>query len=414
MGGGLLQLVAYGAQDVYLTSSPQVTFFKIVYRRYTNFALESIHQTTNGSTGWGKKISCTISRNGDLITDVFLEIVLKSSGPTFFPAEDLIDDIELEIGGQRIDKHYSDWFRLYDNLFRKDADRQNYRRMTDFVDNEVAGTIKRFYLPLIFFFNKSPGLALPLISLQYHEVKLNISLASSISGIDAAYTPQLDIWVDYVYLDNDERRRYAQISHEFLIEQLQWTGSETVTVDASSQKSSNYRLNFNHPVKALAFAIADPNYHGRYSAYPAADLANLNSYAEGLAPLYSAKLQLNGNDRFSERYGSYFNVVQPWQGFRTRAPAGSYLYSFALRPEGHQPSGTCNFSRVDNATLSLTFKQAANTYGSGASFAFAAANVGSEATTVSGATALNTLRVYAINYNVLRIMSGMGGLAYAT
>ena len=160
-----MQLVAYGAQDIYLTGSPQITFFKTIYRRHTNFAIESIEQTFNGTVGWGKKVSTTISRNGDLITDVFLEITLKKSGDTFYPAEALVSDIELEIGGQRIDKHYADWFRVFDSLFRKDAEAKQYRRLTDFVDGEAVGTVKRFYLPLIFFFSRSPGLALPLIAL---------------------------------------------------------------------------------------------------------------------------------------------------------------------------------------------------------------------------------------------------------
>lgn len=164
-GGGLMQLVAYGAQDIYLTGSPQITFFKTVYRRHTNFAVEAIEQTFNGSVGFGKKVSTTISRNGDLITDVILEITMKKTGDTAWPAEAVIDSVELEIGGQRIDKHYADWFRVYDSLFRKDEERAQYRRMTDFVDGESNGTVKRFYLPLVFYFNRAVGLSLPLIAL---------------------------------------------------------------------------------------------------------------------------------------------------------------------------------------------------------------------------------------------------------
>lgn len=157
-----------GAQDIYLTGSPQITFFKTIYRRHTNFSVESIEQTFNGTVGFGKKVSVTISRNGDLITNVFLEITLKKNNvanTTFYPAEQLIKDIELEIGGQRIDKHYNDWFRVYDSLFRSNEERVQYRRQVDFVDGEANATTKRFYLPLIFYFNRSPGLALPLIAL---------------------------------------------------------------------------------------------------------------------------------------------------------------------------------------------------------------------------------------------------------
>lgn len=180
-GGGLMQLVAYGAQDIYLTGSPQITFFKTIYRRHTNFAVESIEQTFNGTVGWGKKVSTTISRNGDLITDVILEITLKkdtSGGGTFYPAEALVQEIELEIGGQRIDKHYADWFRVYDSLFRKNDEQHQYRRMVDWVDGEPDDNVKRFYLPLIFFFCRSPGMALPLIAFDSAGRKSTLPRAS--------------------------------------------------------------------------------------------------------------------------------------------------------------------------------------------------------------------------------------------
>ena len=405
-----MQLVAYGAQDIYLTGSPQITFFKTIYRRHTNFAVESIEQTFNGSVGLGKKVSTTISRNGDLITDVFLEIVMTRNGATFYPAEALIADIELEIGGQRIDKHYADWFRVYDSLFRKDAEQVQYRRMTDFVDGEATNnsTKKRFYLPLIFFFNRSPGLALPLIALQYHEVKINIQLANAVDGIGSL--DGMQCYVDYVYLDTDERRRFAQVSHEYLIQQLQFTGDESVTVSNVSQRTQNIRLNFNHPTKFLAWVFKGSS-HGEYAAMPVpADVANTQVYAESLAPLASAKLQLNGHDRFSDRAGSYFNLVTPWQTLRTRAPAGVYMYSFSLKPDEHQPSGSCNFSRIDNATLTVTTKAATKT---GATLAQATANITSETETHTNATDLTALKVFAENYNVFRIMSGMGGLAYS-
>ncbi|AGE56313.1 major capsid protein VP54 [Paramecium bursaria Chlorella virus NE-JV-1] len=260
MAGGLSQLVAYGAQDVYLTGNPQITFFKTVYRRYTNFAVESIQQTINGSVGFGNKVSTQISRNGDLITDVVIEFVLSKNvtgaNNTFFPAEQMLQDVELEIGGQRIDKHYADWFRTYDSLFRMNDDRFNYRRMTDFVDgestlNSASPVVKRFYVPLIFFFNQTPGLALPLIALQYHEVKLYFTLASQVNGVNVnnagvtpatVTAPQMSVWVDYIFLDTQERTRFAQLPHEYLIEQLQFTGSETAVPSATSQASQNIRL----------------------------------------------------------------------------------------------------------------------------------------------------------------------------
>ncbi|AGE59385.1 major capsid protein VP54 [Acanthocystis turfacea Chlorella virus OR0704.3] len=437
MAGGLSQLVAYGAQDVYLTGNPQITFFKTVYRRYTNFAVESIQQTINGSVGFGNKVSTQISRNGDLITDIVIEFVLSSVGPTFYPAEQLLQDVELEIGGQRIDKHYNDWFRTYDSIFRMDNDRVNYRRMTDYVDNESIGTTKRFYVPLIFFFNQTPGLALPLIALQYHEVKLYFTLASSVNGITANASgatsgfangatvdaPQMSVYVDYIFLDTQERTRFAQLPHEYLIEQLQFTGSETATISTTTQASQNIRMNFNHPTKYLAwnFNPGTFNGYGRYTALAnvstnsnltVGDTANTATFNEQLAPLDSAKIQLNGQDRFSSRKGSYFNKVQPYQTVGSVVPAGVYLYSFALKPAGRQPSGTCNFSRIDNATLSLTYKTASvNAYDVIANVANGLGQ--SETVTANTAIALTNLNIYAKNYNVFRVMSGMGGLAFA-
>lgn len=170
-----MQLVAYGAQDIYLTGNPSITFWKSVYRRHCSFALESIEQTFNGTVDFGKKISCTISRNGDLVSTMFLEVTLKkSAAASYYPAENFIKEVELEIGGQRIDKHYADWYRVYDELFRTGDEKIAYRRLVDF-DRPVAGSdtgvIKRFYVPLIFFFNKSAGLALPLIALTLQRAK---------------------------------------------------------------------------------------------------------------------------------------------------------------------------------------------------------------------------------------------------
>lgn len=165
-----MQLVAYGAQDVYLTGSPSITFFKLVYRRHTSFALEAIEQVFNGTTGFGRKVSATVSRNGDLVTTAYLEITLKRNTGTdnepFYPAEAFVKEIELEIGGQRIDRVYSDWYRIYDELFRTDAEKDAYKRMTNFDAGAPDEQVRRFYLPLIFFFNNNAGLALPLIALK--------------------------------------------------------------------------------------------------------------------------------------------------------------------------------------------------------------------------------------------------------
>ena len=383
MGGGLMQLVAYGAQDIYLTGNPQITFFKVVYRRHTNFSVESIEQTFNGSPDFGKKVTVTVSRNGDLITNCYVQATLPTIAHTSVVnwsarvGEALIKSVEVEIGGQRVDKQYSDWLCIWQNLTQDYNVKGVYDKM---IGNESIMTTpatsiaeRTVYVPLQFWFNRNPGLALPLIALQYHEVKFNIefeTLANITTGTTAGASLQdTSLYVDYVYLDTDERRRFAQTSHEYLIEQVQYTGDESV-----SGTNNKVKLNFNHPVKFLAWVVKEA----------AAD--NFVYTKGGANCVTKAKLQLNGHDRFSERAGEYFNWVQPYQCFGSSPDTGINVYSFALKPAEHQPSGTANMSRIDNATLNLTL----------------VANL-------TNAVA----QVYAVNYNVLRIMSGMGGLAYS-
>jgi hypothetical protein len=481
-GGGLMQLVAYGAQDVYLTANPQVTFFKQLYRRHSNFAMESIEQTFNGVANFGKRVQCTISRNGDLISRVYLQATLPSvdveailgtslvasgspsdsSATTFEWVENvgqaLVSYVELEIGGQLIDKHYGDWLHIWNELTLPVGKQEAYDMM---VGSALAGssnastatsnacascgntglgpcgtnqstggsgtvctsgsgnsnttklsctTEYTLYVPLEFWFCRHSGLALPLIALQYHEVKVNVQLNSLNNlcnivalGADSAGVggnnrdkkvfnavnqeglKAASLWADYVYLDTEERRRFAQVAHEYLIEQLQFTGSESVTA-----VQNNIKMSFNHPVKELVWVTQQDRYVN-CSDYNGNEPFN---YTDGENnPTAVAKIQLNGHDRFDARFGSYFNFVQPYQ-HHTRSPAlGINVYSFALKPEEHQPSGTCNFSRIDNAVLNLTL---------------------TPATLKDNAGALTAqVRIYAVNYNVLRVMSGMGGLAYS-
>jgi hypothetical protein len=566
-----MQLVAYGAQDVYLTGNPQITFWKVTYRRHTNFAMESIEQTFNGQADFGRRVVCTISRSGDLAYRTYLQVTLPQIGPGTspnsqlyarwldYPGEQLISQIEVEIGGQRIDRQYGDWMHIWNQLTLSSEQKKGYQKMvgettqltylTDPTFADVEGPCDSnspsqvcaprnalpettLYVPLQFWFCRNPGLALPLIALQYHEVKINIDLrpideclwavstlscglqsdgrsvnatsldSSSSSGSVKnmiAYQQSLvaaSLYVDYVFLDTDERRRMAQQPHEYLIEQLQFTGDESV-----GSSSNKIKLNFNHPCKELVWVVqpdanvdycaslecgyglyaalgaqpfnytdaidalpnaihafagqgtvgandfidpsapyssvsesntahavglfADPgaesvndaaNWGGSAGENPYGMLSDLNPstnattntstvsdagafvlaetaldlHCWGENPVVVGKLQLNGQDRFSEREGSYFNHVQPYQHHTRNPDTGINVYSFALRPEEQQPSGTCNFSRIDNATLQLVLSNA----------------------TVEG-TKTAKVRVYATNYNVLRVMSGMGGLAYS-
>ena len=429
MGGGLLQLVAYGAQDVYLTGNPQITFFKAVYRRHTNFAIEAIEQTFNGTPAYSSRVTCQISRNGDLIHRVYLQLRLTSSTSTnynkYFGLR-VINYVEIEIGGQKIDKHYAHWMYIWNELTLPVSKRDGYNQMVGAYGGSCGstGNMKEvLYVPLEFWFCRNVGLALPLIALQYHEVKININFESEtnckLDSTDATANSipfTASLWVDYIFLDTDERRRFAQLSHEYLIEQLQFTGEEAVS--AANVKS---KLNFNHPCKELVWFLTNSandsqnwfNYttcvNNVVTADNTTELLNSKLTYDGLTgndvevrypsnPVTSAKLVLNGNDRFSYRDGLYFNIVQPYQHHEnTPKNAGINVYSFALKPEEHQPSGTLNMSRIDTAMLNMTLYNKTTTTPISAKYEISK----------------STLFVYATNYNVLRILSGMGGLAYS-
>ena len=527
MGGGLMQLVAYGAQDVYLTGNPQITFFKVVYRRHTNFSVEAIEQTFNGSADFGRTVTATISRNGDLLSNTYLNVTLPASTATSWGyvrrvGYAMIESAKLEIGGSKIDEVYGSWMNIWNELSRNNSnDRAHDKMVGNTVELTSAGVKAKtdLYIPLPFFFCRNVGLALPLIALQYHDVKITLKFRDAaacmnvVGGASPAVPHFADakLLCDFVYLDSEERKRFAQAQHEYLFEQLQFTGAESVP--ASTNK---YRLNFNHPCKELIWAFTlDKHVSGReyvtwamdgdweaaktrfaaivwLAAHKAADgtvasvnaaddtlnytmvaagntLATLAAKVEAIIagplvivnnnngptiknvqvlshtltiadmstsfadltaganagalavlnankvvardycnhgseidgsgnPCTSVNLQLNGHDRFATRDGNYFNYVQPYQHHTNTPSDGVCVYSFALKPEEHQPSGSCNMSRIDNATLSLTV-------GGGSSSYFT--------NYVGGANSNTTVNIYATNYNVLRIMSGMGGVAYS-
>ena len=429
MGGGLLQLVAYGAQDVYLTGNPQITFFKVVYRRHTNFAIEAIQQTATGGSTFGSRASFQITRNGDLIHRVYFTCKLTNADGTNAAAlvpnfgQKLLKTIELEIGGQRIDKHYSEWLYIWNELSLPIGKREGYSTMIGANPYNVCTKLSasksyELYVPLEFWFCRNVGLALPLIALQYHEVKINIEYETLSNMTDTSATNwtyeedivangndngkvalsstnitlnDANLWVDYIFLDTDERRRFAQLSHEYLIEQLQFTGSESIDQSSSPDNMRTVRMNFNHPCKELIWTVKSTEatvYWNNFSSAKNATgvIGKGNDYLDSVNPINTAKIMLNGNDRFATRNGEYFSLVQPYQHHEItpdKFHEGINVYSFALKPEEHQPSGTLNMSRIDTAVLSISSAIKGN------------------------------INIYAVNYNVLRILSGMGGLAYS-
>ena len=529
MGGGLLQLVAMGAQDAYLSGNPQITFWKGLFKRHTNFAMEAFRINFTGQPNWGTKQSCVVNRNADLLYSTYLEVVLPHYNPTTRPTAvynndqfrlgyNLLQYAELEIGGQLIDRQYGEWMYLWDTLTTSTEQNIMSQQMLSgagrpsafsygaagisvattgpnatlpngnanidvgngVTSNSFAGSgtgqsaspgqVVAFaatatctapagnqqghptviYVPLKFFYCRNPGAALPLIALQYHEVKINL-LWNSNALVSGDYTnvptpaapTQASIYVDYIYLDVEERRRMAQESHEYLIEQVQYNEDKGL-----SSYNNRIDLTFNHPVKELVWVVQPTCYRNckvpipgvgaassvakvgaRYYNGTGTTYANLNRltpFTYDQNAVYQQHLQINGQDRFDVRYGDYFNKVQPYQHhsgsaangylnyltgvtttgvsnvnstplsggtvYQTSQP-GIYSYSFALKPEEHQPSGTCNFSRIDTATLVM--------------------NMDGGATVSGDLDAIWDVRVYALNYNILRIMSGMAGLAYS-
>jgi hypothetical protein len=474
-GGALMQLVAYGAQDVYLTGEPKVTFFQTAYKRHTNFAMETVQQTLAGNANPGGLASVTLSRSGDLVGDMYVVLQPTSSSVSNLTSNNTVVDmnwvaerafssVEIFIGGQSIDKHYQLWFRLYSEVFLNDTKKQNYGKLTSCSSvNYPSGTLvtspNYVYLPLIFWFNRNPGLYLPLVALQYHEVRIDFTISPQYANYFG--TNPFAVWANYMYLDTAERDKFAKTGHEYLIEQVQHVAPDPVG-STNENTPSVIRMQYNHPVKELIWCYQSPavlnnpnsmwNFSSNVSnvnvtcdpskfagslapfspahigcpalSVPAPFASNLyvtqtssvtaggnvavqsnvlasnvfwvegglpvassnTAFGQEVGPLHQAKIILNGTDRFTPQFGKYFNQYQPYR-YHTGVPyPGIYVYSFALTPEELQPSGACNFSRIDMAQIAVNLK--------------------------TGMPSLNQ-RMFAVNYNVLRIQSGLGGLAFS-
>lgn len=604
--GALVELIGKGAQDANMIGNPQITFFKVVFRRYTNFATENIEQVFTGTTDFNRRVTCTISRNGDLITKVYLRVILPGANMAKTPGNKwawvanvgnaLISSYSIEIGGTTIDKQYGKWLDVWHELTKNVGLENAYNNLIGNIDDLTSFKYSHkpatVWVPFQFYFNRNNGLAIPLIALQYHEVKINVefstlaSLVSYEAGLDlSSFTSVMSmvsasLFVDYVYLDNEERKRFAQAQHEYLIEQLQYSGPESI-----NSSNNKFKINFNHPCKALFFqvqlgkwnngssylyydytnssslfdlihirdfatkrvllalmnqdpytgsyipppnspsqlisvsgfsgidylyginttftsdssnnyitsgpyaslfnrikgliysvntpqipyvnylgdsltleeisnpvnnlilyntaehnvkdvvAFVRPNgsspynvtyYYGLASA-PAgvSSVPNALKYSDGapqldrvlrlptnygllldgsVDPMGKIGIQLNGHDRLSVREAFYFKYVQPYQCFSSSGPASGCVYSFAINPEDHQPSGCCNFSRIDNATIQI---QCENSIINDNGYQWPVGNVynGSDST---------WFFLYAINYNVLRVMSGMAGTQFSS
>lgn len=464
MTGGLMQLVAYGGQDIHITGNPQITFFKTVYKHHTNFAIETIQQNLNGnitqSCGVGSRIGVTISRAGDLLSNLYMIVkratFTYSGNEIYYPSAGyrFIDNVELTIGGLVIDKHYGDWMCIWNDLTlpldkKLQLNKLLYGKRSDRLSDRAAMTDGDIYIPLNFWFCNNAGLALPLIALQYHKVELNIYLADNVFKNNSKYLLQmpgeepklidisgkdniiedLEVWADYILLDTKEREKFASCGHEYLIEQVQTM--EPLCVDKHAC-NLRIKLRFNHPVKELLWYIE------------VGDVGDLSgnrvgsTYRKRVEVVKTATLKFNSQERFTKRPGSYFTDLQRYRfhsgvnvqdfqslfffnnlghtisGYSGRAGLNEHLdafqdsyipsqgihsYSFALDPERYQPTGTCNFSRLDKASLHVEcYSESDRTkfyWGTPPNISY------------------KTVHIFAKSYNILKIMSGLGSLVYA-
>lgn len=425
MGGALLQLVAFGQQDTYLSGNPQITFWKVVYKRHTNFAIESIKQNNTGNY---PSYSYSISRSGDMIHKCYLRVTVPQLGtqshnwPYNLDQNDggdydgdeflayknkfghaLIESMSLKIGGVTVDTQNGEFLEIWKELTMTTEKERGYNMMTGIDESELAVSDnwkkRTFYIPLQFFFCQHPGLSLPLIALQYHDVQIDFQfkefkemLCCEGSGnIDDKLTRprfkpangehfNIELFVDYVYLDVDERRRMAQSSHEMLITQ---TKKISHVITRGVNHAAIDLKNLNHPVKELIW-VAKRNTNDKD------DFDFGNDESENGEIMKTASLSLNGTQRIEERDNLFFRCIQPYQ-HHTRIPMNYiYVYSFALKPEEIQPSGSCNFSRLDNAYLNVTHSAPGN----------------------DGDVDNYEYVIYALNWNVLRIQGGQGGIAF--
>jgi hypothetical protein len=434
MTSGLLQLAAYGAQDVYLTGNPQITFFVGVYKRHTNFALVSVAQYFTGNADFGNKVYCLLDRVGDLMNQVFLRIQLPDltqfnyndtmGNPVEFywvnaVGHSIIKIIEIEIGGVVIDRQYGLWMEIWSELTVLDGKKNGFYSMigkSDYPLNLDNGKALDLYVPLSFWFCRNIGLSLPLIAIQSQEVRINITFRKYqeliVSTTGAPITSNknpisiIQSWldVDYIFLEDDERKIFAKNNHQYLIDQVQ-VYATSLTSNGLRQDptnptkmtripdlNQNILLNFNHPVKELFWIIQNS---GVLSIYPSggnewfnfSTQSFKNGKVNGSDPMLAGKLIFEGQDLFDKKSSKYFRTVVPYQRHSNVPNNYIYIYSFATNPEDFQPSGTCNFSRIDSQQLYLE---------------------------ISDELIDPIITVFATSYNILNIAGGMCGIEYVT
>ena len=399
----LTQLVASTPADSYLYGTPRRNAFLARFSCRVPYATEMIRMDLNSYTVPGKG-TLVIPRKGDLLTNIFMQVELKkltTNRTQFFPVENFVSRVRLYIGGQLIEKFDNNFIRLRNTLFTDNSEKDAVLTMGQFESTDVDGMVRSLWLNLPFWFNTTSQ-ALPLIALQYHEVRVEFDFEDpkNIPGIDPSFMPIVTAWGEYAFLPVEERILFANKQHKYIIEQTQ-TNDFLSRISTTTSTTTKYTLPFNLPVKYLFFVFRNKNIFGIYSGDTSIGLpANDKN-----TPLQSAKIQVNGIDRFAEQIGSYFRLIEPYRVLKTVPPAGIYSYYFSKEPLNiHSSSGTLNFSALDTVTLSVTTKAAS---------AANVENVRDEQTSLASTINLDVFTVIARSINVLRIEYGMGGVEFA-
>ena len=432
MTGGLLILSAYGAQDIYLTGNPQISFFKQVFKRYSNFSFVSMPQYFIGNADFGQTIYLTVDRIADLIHQVFIKFELPSLEPYSFIDENgelvkfywvngignaIIKLINIEIGGNVIDEMSGLYMDILNQFIVPAGKKNAYNEMIGKSESNINprnnGGLD-LYVPLPFWFCQNVGCSLPLIALQQNEVRFNVTFRQLselvISSDGKSKLPQnntitltrANMDIDYIFLEDFERKMFAKDNHQYLIRQTQ-TQCYGLTSNGLRQDPVNpmkmeritdtfqrIDMDFNHLVIEMFWIIQNStvlsngkNEWFNYSSEPYDE----NGIMIGGDPLVDAKYQLEGQDLMDYKPNIYYRTVVPYQRHSYVPNDYIYNYSFSLNPESSQPSGTCNFSRIDNANLLLH---------------------------INADLIDPILTIFAVNYNILNISAGMAGVEYAT
>ena len=375
MSAALVDLVSKGAQDVYITGDPEVSFFRQNFRRHTNFAIKPERVDYIGQFNAGAEVTIPIKSKGDLLSYVWIEApeIQTALGNTgLFAVDESATEFTLLIGGQQVCKLDSLFIQGVHNVLYNDTSAKASCAVTTSVasanaKSAIGSGVGSDYFVIPFFFSEDWTKALPLVAMQYHEVEIRIKCRSGLTGFGA--TPK--VYANYVYLDTEERNRLLNTEQEILITQTQHQ-----IMDTSSSGTVDVDLTyFNHPSKAIHL---------------------ISSAADGGAwddevKFDSATLYINGQPLFEDLSDTYHHNVVP-EMHCTVLPSGVinsvplFTWPFCIKLNGSQPSGSLNFSRVDNSKLVL------------------------KNLTVAGSPSM--LRVYTVNYNILRVKNGLAGVAF--